>query len=145
MCQTLSPAAAAAVAAPSPIASMTPTISCPGTMGSVGSGSSPSTTCRSVRQTAQAEMRTRSCPAPGAGTARCSSCSALPGCRNTMARMARLLGGVALGAAQHGHQIGQQKLEEQPDTRRALALRGIKRQQLQRLSDRPAGQYALEL
>ena len=38
----------------SPSCTTTPTISCPGTSGNLGSGSSPSTTCKSVRQTPQA-------------------------------------------------------------------------------------------
>ncbi len=42
-----------------------PTISWPGTSGSFGSGSSPSTTCRSVRQTAQAPTAISTCPGPG--------------------------------------------------------------------------------
>ena len=42
-----------------------PTISWPGMIGSFGSGSSPSTTCRSVRQTPHAATSTRTSPRPG--------------------------------------------------------------------------------
>jgi len=37
-----------------------------GTIGSLGSGNSPSTTCRSVRQTPQASTCMRICPGAGA-------------------------------------------------------------------------------
>src|SRR5262244_1568387 len=49
------------------MAATRPTISWPGTIGSFGSGNSPSTTCRSVRQTPQAVISTRISPASGAG------------------------------------------------------------------------------
>jgi len=54
---------------PSPSAATLPTISWPGTSGSFGSDRSPSTTCRSVRQTAQAWTRISTWPGPGDGTA----------------------------------------------------------------------------
>ncbi len=51
----------------------------PGTMGSFGLGSSPSTTCKSVRQTAQASTRTKTSPDPGRRVGRrSSSFSGLP-------------------------------------------------------------------
>ena len=50
---------------PAPIASIRPTISWPGMIGTFGSGSSPSTTCRSVRQTPQAATFTRNLARPG--------------------------------------------------------------------------------
>ena len=53
---------------PGPARATSPTISWPGTSGNFGSGSSPSTTCRSVRHTAQALTFTRIWPAPGSGT-----------------------------------------------------------------------------
>ena len=80
-------ARAGASATPSPAASTRPTISCPGTIGSLGSGSSPSTTCRSVRQTPQASTRSRICPGPGAGSGRSSIVSRSCGRCRTMARM----------------------------------------------------------
>ena len=49
---------------PAPIASIRPTISCPGMIGDLGSGSSPSSTCKSVRQTPQASTLTRISPGP---------------------------------------------------------------------------------
>ena len=52
---------------PSPRATHRPTISWPGTSGSFGSGSSPSTTCRSVRHTPQAATSTSTCPGPASG------------------------------------------------------------------------------
>src|SRR5215831_16264584 len=56
-------------------------------MGSLGSGSSPSTTCRSVRHTPQAAISIRISPRPGAATGRSRMTSAVPGCSSTMARM----------------------------------------------------------
>src|SRR5581483_8405724 len=41
-----------------------------GTTAGLGCGRSPSTTCRSVRQTPQARTRSRSWPGPGSGTGR---------------------------------------------------------------------------
>src|SRR6266849_1652151 len=66
---------------------MRPTIWCPGMSGSFGLGNSPSTKCRSVRQTAHVLTRTSSCPGPGfgVGTSRCTS--AFPGFSRTIARM----------------------------------------------------------
>ena len=54
---------------PRPTASTRPTISWPGNDRQCGSGSSPSTTCRSVRQTPQASTRTTNSrgPVPGRG------------------------------------------------------------------------------
>ncbi len=57
---------------PAPRSTTTPTISWPGTSGSVGSVSSPSTMCRSVRHTPQACTRSRISPGPGRGTVRSS-------------------------------------------------------------------------
>src|SRR6185437_8985817 len=72
---------------PSPAASIRPTISCPGTIGSLGLASSPSTTCRSVRHTPQASTLMRTCPGPGAGSGRFSIVSRSWGQWRTMARM----------------------------------------------------------
>src|SRR5260370_11979531 len=68
-----------------PSISTMPTISCPGTIGRWMSGSSPSTTCRSVRQTPQASTRTRTSPGPGSGSGRCSSVSSCPEDARTIA------------------------------------------------------------
>ena len=48
--------------------STVPTISWPGIRGSLGWVNSPSTTCRSVRQTPQARTRMSTCSGPGRGT-----------------------------------------------------------------------------
>src|SRR5262245_59882505 len=61
------------------------TISWPGTIGSFGSGSSPSTTCRSVRHTPQASTRSAISVAAGSGVARSSRRSGRPGSPRTMA------------------------------------------------------------
>src|SRR5262249_53561429 len=53
-----------------PTRSTRPTTWWPGTIGERTSGSSPSTTCRSVRQTPHAATRTSTSPAAGSGTAR---------------------------------------------------------------------------
>jgi hypothetical protein len=63
-----------------PSASMRPTISCPGMIGSFGFSNSPSTTWRSVRQTPQASTRTRSSPGPGTGPGNSSKTKGLPVC-----------------------------------------------------------------
>src|SRR5262249_15939882 len=57
-------------------------------MGSLGCGNSPSTTCRSVRQTPQADTATRISPAPGCGTGRSRMTRGWPGRSRTMARIA---------------------------------------------------------
>src|SRR5437899_3233706 len=75
-------------AAPGPTAATLPTISCPGTSGSFGCGSSPSTTCRSVRQTAQAVTSRSTWPGPGRGRAISATRSGRPGASRTMARIA---------------------------------------------------------
>src|SRR6185295_17877665 len=49
------------------------------------SGSSPSTTCRSVRQTPHAWTRTTSCPGPGCGSATSAYSSGVRGERSTIA------------------------------------------------------------
>ena len=72
---------------PSPTASTRPTISCPGTMGSFGLGSSPSTTWRSVRQIPQASTRKRTWPGPGDGSGRSSITSRSCARCRTMARI----------------------------------------------------------
>ena len=71
---------------PWPSAVTVPMISCPGTSGSLGSVSSPSTTCRSVRQTAQACTRICTCPGPGVGIATAASRSGRWGVSSSMAR-----------------------------------------------------------
>ena len=53
---------------PRPAASTVPTTWWPGTSGSFGSGSSPSTTCRSVRHTPHARTFTSTSPGAGSGT-----------------------------------------------------------------------------
>src|SRR5438477_9318086 len=53
-------------------------ISCPGTSGNLGWASSPSTTCRSVRHTAQACTLISSCPGSGRGG---GNSAATSGCR----------------------------------------------------------------
>ncbi len=72
---------------PSPIAAMRPTISWPGTTGSLGFGSSPSTTCRSVRQTPQAATSTTISSAAGSGSGRSRMTSGRRGSSSTIARM----------------------------------------------------------
>ena len=52
-----------------PASTTVPTISWPGTSGNFGSASSPSTMCRSVRQTAHALTPIRSCPGRAAAPA----------------------------------------------------------------------------
>jgi len=47
--------------------STSPTISCPGTSGSLGCTRSPSTMCKSVRHTPQTITRIKICPGPGWG------------------------------------------------------------------------------
>ncbi len=71
-----------------PSRSTTPTTSWPGTIGSRRSGNSPSTTCRSVRQTPQASTRISNCPGPGAGVARSSRTSGAPILCKVIARIA---------------------------------------------------------
>src|SRR5262245_25664793 len=66
-----------------------PTTWWPRTSGSFGSGSSPSTTWRSVRQTPQAATSTNTWPGAGSGTGRSASRSGFPGSSNTIARMCR--------------------------------------------------------
>src|SRR5438445_1126182 len=58
----------------------------PGTSGSFGFGSSPSTMWRSVRQTAQVDTRSRTWPGPGSGTGSSSSRSGSPAAWSTIAR-----------------------------------------------------------
>jgi hypothetical protein len=64
-----------------------PTISCPGTIGSLGFGSSPSRTWRSVRQIPQASIRMRTWPGPGSGSGRSSITSRSCARCRTMARI----------------------------------------------------------
>ena len=71
--------------------SVRPTIWWPGTSGSFGSGSSPSTTWRSVRQTPQADTRRRTWPGPGSGTGTSSSRSGSPAAWSTIARIADIV------------------------------------------------------
>src|SRR5262249_32526521 len=80
----------AAPAPPAPRAATRPTISWPGTIGSLGFGSSPSTTCRSVRQTPQAATSSRISPDPGSGADRSRMTSGVRGLSSTMARMTHL-------------------------------------------------------
>ena len=82
-------------AGPGPQASTSPTISWPGISGSLGCGSSPSTTCRSVRQTAQAVTRTRTWPGPGTGSGSWAGRSGWPGASRTMANMTRTIAAIA--------------------------------------------------
>ncbi len=70
---------------PAPQATTSPTIWCPGTSGRRGSRSSPSTTCRSVRQMPQASTRSSTPSGPGCGTARVSARSGSPGACSTIA------------------------------------------------------------
>ena len=74
-------------AAPSPIAATSPMISWPGVNGSVGWVNSPSTMCRSVRQTPQASTFSSNCPGPGAGRGRRSRTSGVLGARKTIDRI----------------------------------------------------------
>src|SRR5262249_15617454 len=76
--------------------STTPTISWPGTIGILGCGSSPSTTCRSVRQTPQARTRTSTWPAAGSGTGRSTGSSSPGPCR------VRVIVCIDQGAIVHG-------------------------------------------
>jgi hypothetical protein len=64
-----------------------PTIWWPGTSGSFACVSSPSTMCRSVRQTAQASTRRSSSPAAGSGTGSSARRSGSPGRSSTIARI----------------------------------------------------------
>ena len=73
---------------PLPFSIIVPTISCPGTSGSFGFGSSPSTTCKSVRQTAQAATFTNTCVA--AGFRRGQMSAARNGCRGVSRIIARI-------------------------------------------------------
>ena len=70
----------------SPPSTTRPTIWCPGTSGSLGRSSSPSTMCRSVRQTAQAATSRSTSPGPGSGSGRSASCSGDPAASRTIAR-----------------------------------------------------------
>src|ERR1041384_5923279 len=56
-------------------------------MGSFGFGKSPSTTCKSVRQTPQAPTLTRISPAPGSGVASSINSSGAPFLCSTIARI----------------------------------------------------------
>ena len=60
---------------PGPSASTTPTTWWPGMTRARCGGSSPSTTCRSVRQMPQTRTRTRISPGPGSGIGRSTRCS----------------------------------------------------------------------
>src|SRR3989338_8767918 len=71
----------------SPLATIVPTISCPGIRGSFGCVSSPSTMCRSVRQTAQAWTCSRISSDPQTGMARSCNSSGIPAAFRTMAFM----------------------------------------------------------
>ena len=62
-------------------------ISWPGISGSFGCVRSPSTTCRSVRHTAQAVTLIRICPSPGTGSGSSFNTSGAPAFSNTIARM----------------------------------------------------------
>ena len=70
-----------------PARSTVATISCPRTRGSFGDGSSPSTTCRSVRQTPHARTRSSTSPAAMVGTGRSAARRARPGASSSIARM----------------------------------------------------------
>ena len=70
-----------------PAAATRPTTSWPGISGSLGWVSSPSTTWRSVRQTAQALTRTRTWPMPGTGLGTSADLGVCPRASRTMARM----------------------------------------------------------
>src|SRR3984957_16769212 len=74
---------------PAPRASTRPTISCPGMMGYLMSGNSPSSTCRSVRQTPQAETATRAWSGPGSGSGRSTKASLSPAACRIIAFIAR--------------------------------------------------------
>lgn len=74
-----------------PMASTSPTTSWPGTIGNIGSGSSPSTTCKSVRHTTQAWTRIRICPGPGSGTARVLARGPSPARSSTMVVIVSLI------------------------------------------------------
>src|SRR6266516_1027376 len=77
-----------------------PTTWCPSTSGSFGSGSSPSATCRSVRQTPQAETSTSTSPGPGSGSGSFASCNGRSGASRTMALIHRDNRRMALDPAQ---------------------------------------------
>src|SRR5437867_1898154 len=70
-----------------PHAATRPTISWPGTRGSLGFGNSPSMTCRSVLQTAHAFTRMRTSPAEGAGSGNSVSFREVFVSNKTIARM----------------------------------------------------------
>src|SRR5208282_3539155 len=63
------------------------TIWCPRMRGGEGISTSPSSRCRSVRQTAHARTRRSSCPGPGWGIGRCTSRSGCPTSSKTIARI----------------------------------------------------------
>ena len=81
-------AAAAKRSRPRPTSTTVPTIWWPGTSGSFGSSSSPSTMCRSVRQTPQAPTEIRTWPAPGRGSGSSAGRSGSPARSRTIARIA---------------------------------------------------------
>src|SRR5881409_2493785 len=72
-----------------PHAATRPTISWPGTRGSLGFGNSPSMTCRSVLQTAHALTRTRTSPSAGSGSCTSVSFSAAFVWNSTIARISK--------------------------------------------------------
>ena len=59
----------------------------PGINGNLVAGNSPSTICKSVRQTAQAETRSSNCPGSGRGFRRLRNCRGSLGASSTIARM----------------------------------------------------------
>ena len=70
-----------------PISSTRPITSWPGIRGNLVAGNSPSTICKSVRQTAQAETRSSNCPGSGRGFGRLRNCRGSLGASSTIARM----------------------------------------------------------
>src|SRR2546422_1962906 len=79
-----------------PFAATRPTISWPGTKGSLGFVNSPSITCRSVLQSAHALTWMRTSPSAGAGSGTSVSSSELFVLNNTIARMCSSRGTKAL-------------------------------------------------
>src|SRR5205823_4242298 len=73
--------------APLPRSATWPTTMCAITSGSFGSANSPLTMWRSVRHTAQTEIRIRICRSPGEGTGRSTSCRGALAARSCIAFM----------------------------------------------------------
>src|ERR1700730_6544265 len=112
-----------------PTSTTVPTISCPGMMGERACGSSPSTTCRSVRQTPQASTFTTNCSGPGCGSPTLTNSSASCGALRTIACISLFAGSskrmnslaVDTPAGQHRLALGLEQRMRLADFRRGAA------------------------